>query len=121
MYRIVTKAEARGESAGTALVVAAFYRYSVMAPSAVSPFQREKADLAFKGVLKKLDNDGWLQQVCLLYVMELTSQVVDPSGKNGFNVDDDAISPEGQSFLGMLWAARTAADQFDAKKVNVMS
>jgi hypothetical protein len=52
---------------------------------------------------------------------ELTTQVVDPSGKNGFDVDDEAKSPEGQSFLGMLWAARTAADRFEAKTHAISS
>jgi hypothetical protein len=49
------------------------------------------------------------------------NQVVDPSGKNGFDVDPDAKSPEGQSFLGMLWAARTAADHFNDKTQNIAS
>jgi len=56
---------ARGESAGTALVTAAFYRYSVMAPDAITQFQRDQADKAFKGVLGHLGDDGWLKQVCL--------------------------------------------------------
>ena len=30
-------------------------------------------------------------------------------------------SPEGQSFLGMLWAARTAADRFKAKTEGIAS
>lgn len=34
-------------------------------------------------------------------------QVVDPWG-DGWVVKDDVQSPEGQSFLGMLWAARVA-------------
>jgi hypothetical protein len=55
---------ARGESAGTALVTAAFYRYTVMAPNAVTQFQRDQADKAFKGVVGKLGEDGWLTQVC---------------------------------------------------------
>jgi hypothetical protein len=55
---------AQGESSGTALVLAAFYRYSVMAPDAVTQFQRNKADQAFKGVVDKLGEDGWLTQVC---------------------------------------------------------
>jgi len=53
----------KGESAGTALVLAAFYRYSVMAPNAVDQDMREKAAIAFKGVMSKLDEDGWLIQV----------------------------------------------------------
>jgi hypothetical protein len=55
---------ARGESSGTALATAAFYRYSVMAPDAVTQFQRDQAEKAFKGVLGKLGEDGWLTQVC---------------------------------------------------------
>jgi hypothetical protein len=54
---------ARGESAGTALAIAAFYRYSVMAPDAVTQFQRDQAEKAFKGVVGKLGEDGWLTQV----------------------------------------------------------
>lgn len=48
-------------------------------------------------------------------------QVVDPSGKNGFDVDPDAKSPEGQSFLGMLWAARTALDHSNFKTESIAS
>jgi len=55
----------QGESAGTALVLAAFYRYSVIAPNAVSQDMRDKAEVAFGGVIKKLGEDGWLTQVCL--------------------------------------------------------
>ena len=55
----------QGESAGTALVLAAFYRYSVIAPNAVDQAMRDKAEVAFVGVIKKLGEDGWLTQVCL--------------------------------------------------------
>jgi hypothetical protein len=54
----------QGESAGTALVLAAFYRYSVIAPNAVDQAMRDKAEVAFGGVMKKLGEDGWLTQVC---------------------------------------------------------
>lgn len=39
-------------------------------------------------------------------------QVVDPLGSQGFLVypDNNTLrSPEGQAFLGMMWAARSAA------------
>jgi len=54
----------QGESAGTALVLAAFYRYAVIAPNAVDQAMRDKAEVAFAGVTRKLGEDGWLTQVC---------------------------------------------------------
>jgi len=48
-------------------------------------------------------------------------QVVDPSGNNGFDVTPEGHSPEGQSFLGMLWAARTAAYHFKAMTESIAS
>lgn len=44
--------------------------------------------------------------------MLIMSKVVDPLGSNGFLVypDNNTLrSPEGQAFLGMMWAARSAA------------
>jgi hypothetical protein len=47
--------------------------------------------------------------------------VVDPSGDNGFNVDPNAKSAEGQSFMGMLWAAKLAAIHSKTKTEGIAS
>lgn len=67
MILAVPKADriAQGESAGSALVLAAFYRYTVMAPNTITQTQRDAADKLFIGVVNKLGEDGWLTQVCL--------------------------------------------------------
>lgn len=54
---------AKGESAGTALVVAAFYRFAVLAPNKVTQDHFGIAEQAFNGVMKKVDEAGWLGQV----------------------------------------------------------
>lgn len=88
------------DSTGTTAVVGAFYRFLVLRPDLASPL-KSKADLAFRGVVNKINSDNWL------------TAVVDPQGTNGFLRNDAANtrSPEGQSLLGALWAARTAAGQ----------
>jgi hypothetical protein len=48
-------------------------------------------------------------------------KVVDPSGDNGFNVDPKAKSAEGQSFMGMLWAAKVASMHFEQKTQSITS
>jgi rhamnogalacturonyl hydrolase YesR len=90
-----------GDTAGTALIVAAFYRYYLYYPSRINAWALEQADKAFKGVVDKIDDLGWV------------TQVVDPDGVNGFlvyvNLATPMQSPEAQAFSGMMWAARTAA------------
>ncbi|WOO77175.1 uncharacterized protein LOC62_01G000761 [Vanrija pseudolonga] len=88
------------DSTGTTAVVGAFYRFLVLRPDLATPL-KSKADIAFRGVVAKINSDNWL------------TAVVDPQGTNGFLRNDAANtrSPEGQSLLGALWAARTAAGQ----------
>jgi rhamnogalacturonyl hydrolase YesR len=90
-----------GDTAGTALIVAAFYRYYLLYPSRINQWALDQADKAFKGVVDKIDESGWV------------TQVVDPDGTNGFlvyiNLATPMQSPEAQAFSGMMWAARTAA------------
>ncbi|CAK9785697.1 hypothetical protein CC85DRAFT_288182 [Cutaneotrichosporon oleaginosum] len=89
-----------GDSAGTAAVVGAFYRFLVMRPDLAGPM-KGAAEQAFAAVVDKIDTDAWL------------TAVVDPQGTNGFLVypDQNTRSPEGQSLLAVMWAARTAAGQ----------
>jgi hypothetical protein len=56
----------QSESAGTALVLAAFHRFEVLAPWLVTDDMRAKAETAFSGVMKFVQDDGWLTQVCLI-------------------------------------------------------
>ncbi|KAI9634162.1 uncharacterized protein MKK02DRAFT_8291, partial [Dioszegia hungarica] len=90
-----------GDTAGTALIIAAFYRYYLLYPSRINQWALDQADKAFKGVVDKIDESGWV------------TQVVDPDGTNGFlvyiNLATPMQSPEAQAFSGMMWAARTAA------------
>lgn len=90
-----------GDSAGTALIVASFYRFFSYYPDRCNQWLLSQADKAFKGVVDKLGEDGWV------------TQVVDPDGTNGFlvypNQNPPMQSPEAQAFSGMMWAARTAA------------
>jgi rhamnogalacturonyl hydrolase YesR len=90
-----------GDSAGTALIVAAFYRYYLYFPSRCNDWLLSQADKAFKGVVDKIGEDGFV------------TQVVDPDGTNGFLVypwlSPPMQSPEAQAFSGMMWAARTAS------------
>lgn len=83
-----------GETAGTALTVAAYYRFITMFPESATDTDVAAAERAFDGVVSKIDSNGWL------------TSVVNPMGPW---VIDGAQSPEGQSFLGMMWAARTKA------------
>ena len=87
---------AGGETAGTALVVAAYYRFIDMFPTSAITSNTQAAERAFDGVVAKLDRHGWL------------TSVVNPMGPW---VIDGSQSPEGQSFVGMMWAARTKAGQ----------
>jgi rhamnogalacturonyl hydrolase YesR len=89
-----------GDSAGTTAVVGAFYRFLVMRPDLARPM-KPAADRAFTAVVNKVNQEAWL------------TAVVDPQGSEGFLVhqDRDIRSPEGQSLLAIMWAARTAAGQ----------
>lgn len=89
-----------GDSAGTAGVVSAYYRFLVMRPDLAAPM-KDKAAHAFASVVAKINADSWL------------TQVVDPQGTNGFLVypNQNTRSPEGQSLVAAMWAARTAAGQ----------
>jgi len=75
----------------------------------------EACDRAFDGVMAKVTDDGWMTQVSIPHSILkriADSQVVDPMGSQGFLVypDNNTLrSPEGQAFLGMMWAARSAA------------
>ena len=75
----------------------------------------EACDRAFDGVMAKVTDDGWMTQVSISHYEIMciaNSQVVDPMGSQGFLVhpDNNSLrSPEGQAFLGMMWAARSAA------------
>jgi len=85
---------AGGETAGTALTVAAYYRYIDMFRSTATEANNAAAARAFDGVFAKINAQGWL------------GSVVNPMGPW---VIDGTQSPEGQSFVGMMWAARTRA------------
>jgi len=65
-----------------------------MFPDSATDANVAAAEKAFDGVVAKIDGDGWL------------TSVVNPMGPW---VIDGAKSPEGQSFVGMMWAARTKA------------
>lgn len=52
-----------GDSAGTAAVVAAFYRYADLFPWHVGSGVQAKAEKAFDGVMAKVNGTGWLTQV----------------------------------------------------------
>ncbi|RSH82547.1 uncharacterized protein EHS24_007528 [Apiotrichum porosum] len=86
------------DSTGTAGVVAAFYRFYIRRPDLAKALTT-KAAQAFDGVVAKIDSSFWL------------TDVVDPLGTNGFIVTPGSgtQSPEGQSFVALMWAARTAA------------
>ncbi|BEJ12619.1 hypothetical protein CspHIS471_0210790 [Cutaneotrichosporon sp. HIS471] len=88
------------DSAGTTAVVGAFYRFLVLRPD-LARGMKPAAERAFSGVVNKVDGEAWL------------TAVVDPQGTNGFLVypGQDTRSPEGQSLLAIMWAARTAASQ----------
>ncbi|GMK59287.1 hypothetical protein CspeluHIS016_0703020 [Cutaneotrichosporon spelunceum] len=96
----VDPALAHADSAGTAAVIGAFYRFLMLRPDLARPMQGA-AERAFAAVVDKIDPDGWL------------TAVVDPQGTHGFLVYPGAQtrSPEGQSLLAIMWAARTAAGQ----------
>lgn len=88
------------ESAGTAGVVAAYYRFLKLRPDLAAPFKAQ-AEKSFSAVVSKIGADNWLKEV------------VDPSGNGGFFVKEweNTRSAEGQSFVVLMYAARRAAGQ----------
>lgn len=54
-----------GDAAGTAAVVAAYYRFLVYAPTCTSHKLTRSAEQAFDAVVRKISSDGWLTQVGL--------------------------------------------------------
>ncbi|WVQ84673.1 hypothetical protein IAT38_006828 [Cryptococcus sp. DSM 104549] len=89
-----------GDTAGTALVVAAYYRFREIAPWLASDELTDKAEQAFDGVVAKIDSDGWV------------THAVDPMGTYTWTVypDDPTMhSPEAQAFAAKMWRARTEA------------
>jgi hypothetical protein len=85
------------ESAGTAIVAAAFYRFYALAPDLAKPMEAD-ANRAYNGVMKQLQ-DGVLRGC------------VDPSGQGAVSFARimDEPSPEGQSFVVLMYAARQDA------------
>lgn len=65
-----------------------------MFPDETSDALETAAARAFDGVVAKIDAEGWL------------GSTVDPMGPWEVR---GTRSPEGQSFVGMMWAARTKA------------
>lgn len=54
---------ALGDTAGTALTVAAYYRFLEIAPHLTSQDLTAKAEKAFDGVVAKIDDNGWVTHV----------------------------------------------------------
>jgi rhamnogalacturonyl hydrolase YesR len=52
-----------GESASTALIVAAYYRFRKLAPWLSTAEMNEACDRAFDGVMAKVTDEGWMTQV----------------------------------------------------------
>jgi len=87
----------KADSAGTAMVVAAYYRFYALNQGLAAPM-KDDANRAYNGVVNKLNDEGWL------------TEVVNPEGtSNGFNVADWVKSPEGQTFTAMMHVARKDA------------
>jgi hypothetical protein len=113
---------AQGESAGTALVLAAFHRFEVLAPWLVTDDMKAKAEKGFGGVMKNLKEDGWLGQVSPPLVERWTVLMKERwSTRPAIMVDPKAKSAEGQSFMGMLWAAKVASMHFEQKTQSITS
>ena len=53
-----------GDASGTAVVVAAYYRFVKLCPWQVNNKMNASASNAFDGVVAKISSDGWLTQVC---------------------------------------------------------
>ncbi|WWC72107.1 uncharacterized protein I206_106067 [Kwoniella pini CBS 10737] len=89
-----------GDTAGTALTVAAYYRFIKLCPAKANPNLTKLAEKAFDAVVDKIDKDGWV------------THAVDPMGTYGWVVYPDDLtihSPEAQAFAAKMWKARTEA------------
>nr|XP_018260774.1 uncharacterized protein I303_06490 [Kwoniella dejecticola CBS 10117]OBR82932.1 hypothetical protein I303_06490 [Kwoniella dejecticola CBS 10117] len=89
-----------GDTAGTALTVAAYYRFITLCPDKAHSKLTKLAENAFDAVVGKIDNDGWV------------THAVDPMGTYGWVVypnDLSMHSPEAQAFAAKMWKARTEA------------
>ena len=52
-----------GDAAGTALIVAAYYRFATLSPWSATSDLTNAANRAFDGVVNQLKDDGWLGHV----------------------------------------------------------
>ncbi|OCF38058.1 hypothetical protein I316_00282 [Kwoniella heveanensis BCC8398] len=94
-----------GDTAGTALAVAAYYRFCLLAPELISDetesgaWMRERAETAFDAVVGFIDDEGWVRHA------------VNPQGDGWLVYPDnpDIKSPEAQAFAAIMWKARTDA------------
>ncbi|TYJ57918.1 hypothetical protein B9479_001273 [Cryptococcus floricola] len=87
-----------GDTSGTALTVAAYYRFLKLAPELTNDNLTTLAEQAFDGVVAKIDDNGWV------------THAVDPMGTYGWVVYPDDLtlhSPEAQAFAALMWKART--------------
>lgn len=64
--RLTDLPSVHGESASTALVVAAYYRFRKLAPWLTTDEMNQACDRAFDGVMAKVDDNGWMTQVSSL-------------------------------------------------------
>lgn len=82
------------ETAGTAAVTAGYYRLAALYPDQIRDGKLDAAaEKAFNGVMAQTADDGTV------------SGTVDPSGADFDNANTDN-SPEGHSFVPLLWVAR---------------
>ncbi|WVW86267.1 hypothetical protein I302_108309 [Kwoniella bestiolae CBS 10118] len=98
--RQVNATLAVGDTAGTALTVAAYYRFVKLCPDKVNDALTRLAERAFDAVVAKIDKEGWV------------THAVDPMGTYGWVVypnDPNMHSPEAQAFAAKMWKARTKA------------
>jgi hypothetical protein len=68
-----------GESASTALVVAAYYRFRKLAPWLTTSEMNDACDRAFDGVMAKVTDEGWMTQVSKVH--RSAGQVTDVKGR----------------------------------------
>jgi len=66
-YLVMLTRTVHGESASTALVVAAYYRFRKLAPWLSTAEMNEACDRAFDGVMAKVTDEGWMTQVRIMY------------------------------------------------------
>ena len=104
----------RPDTASTALLVASAYRFFAIARqsgsySDIVSALDDPVQTAFNAVVSHIYSSGVLTPASLAqrrYSKKLIMKVVDPLT---WTVPDEAhsvISPEGQAFVGMMWAAR---------------